>query len=306
MAGRIILSQADFSGNNIGRVIVLSELTKKVLARQTQYAEDSAEAAALNGFLESLTENGFIGGENPLLNCLIIPALAASHDEMLYDIARLDGNGYPTDLMAADEKTATNKAFAVDTANEKVVGLKRTSTSPDSEAQAAIVTSLFTEFGAYPSFSLLTYRNAQSVPASNSFIFIGNTTTGTKVRYTKTDLRMLNGSTIALERAISFDGTNGLRGFTGLSFNNDDKDFELLSDNVTLGERTYDDGQTIQSSINESTLLAANTFTLGTFANTNNTFFSLLAISKYQNSEKMAQFKGFVETLMTQIHVKTW
>ena len=305
MDSRIILTQADFSANNIGRYVELSDLTKKVLARQTQYDESSDEADALNTFLAGLTSGGFIGGDNPLLSTLIIPALASEHDELLYDIARLDGNGYPTDVMNPNEKTATNKAFEVDTDNERVVGLKRTTTSPDSNAQAEIVSSIFTEAGAYPSFSLLTYRNAQSVPTSSSFVFLGNTARSTRVRFTKTDLRMLNGSTVALKRDISFDGTNGLRGFTGLSYSNDNKDFELLSDNVTLGTRTYDDGQIIHIDA-ASDLPTANTFALGTFANKNNTFFSLLAISKYLNNEKMAQFKGFVETLMTQIHVKTW
>ena len=112
MSAIITLKQADFSANNIGRVAIMGELTKKVLAKQTQYSEDGAEAAALDTFLAALTSNGFIGGDNPKLSVLMIPALAGKnpgesdvHDQLFFNICKLDANGAPTNWMPAYEAT---------------------------------------------------------------------------------------------------------------------------------------------------------------------------------------------------------
>lgn len=132
MKARIILSNADFSANNIGKYVALSDFTKKVLSKQTQYSEESDEADALNIFLNHLTEDGFIGGETPLLRTLIIPGLASGHSELLYDLAQLDGNGYPTNVMSQGESEATeaNRVYRpVLDAQNRVVALQRYSVS---------------------------------------------------------------------------------------------------------------------------------------------------------------------------------
>ena len=105
MSANITLKQANFSANNIGRVAIMGELTKKVLAKQTQYSIDSAEATALDTFLAAMTAGGFIGGENPKLSVLMIPALASGHDDLFYNICALDLDGYPTNWMPAYEAT---------------------------------------------------------------------------------------------------------------------------------------------------------------------------------------------------------
>lgn len=302
MESRIILSQADFSQNNIGRYVEISELTKKVLAKQTQYEEGSNEAASLNTFLANLTTNGFIGGENPLIKCLIIPALASEHDELLYDIAHLDSNGYPTDVMNPDEKTATNKAFEVDTDNGIIVGLKRPTTAPDSSDLGKITVDVF-QYGSgvsYPSFSYATYNRLGTVTGSASAMYLQNLLSSTKFGYTKNQIQMKYGQNYPLTRNITPDETNGMKGFIGISYNETAKDFELLADNITLGERTYD--SEVPIAINNDSKV--NDFELGKFANTNFTYISVFALGNYLSSEQMAQFKGFVDTLMTDIHVK--
>lgn len=302
MDSRIILTKADFSANNIGRYVEISELTKKVLAKQTQYDESSAEAAALNTFLAGLTSGGFIGGDNPLLNTLIIPALASGHDELLYDIARLDSDGYPTNLMAADEKTAEVKAFTVGVdSNGRVVAINRQNSVQPATDLSYITIDLFTSNTVYPSFSVMTYRNNTMIPASASAVYIGNTTSGCKFRFMKNDIRLAVGSSVAMKREISY-GNNGSRGFNGISYNASDIDFELLSDGITLGERTYNSEiSTVPGYISQ-----VNTFDIGTFAYTNMVHESMIAIGSYLSSAKMAEFKALVDTLMTNLHVKTW
>ena len=302
MQSRIILSQADFSANNIGRSVELSELTKKVLARQTQYAEGSDEAASLNVFLQNLIDNGFIGGEHPLLNCLIIPALASEHNELLYDIARLDSAGYPTDLMNANEKTAEVKAFTAGVdSNGRVVAINRQNTTEPDAALSYINIDLFSSQTEYPSFSVMTYRNSTMVPAPEGAVYIGNTTSNCKFRFTKGDIRFIAGSSVAMKREISY-GDNGSRGFNGISYNASNIDFELLSDGIILGGRTYNP----EISIVPGTISQANTFNLGIFAYNNMLHESMIAIGSYLSSAKMAEFKALVDTLMTNLHVKTW
>lgn len=302
MNSRIILTQADFSANNIGRYVELSDLTKKVLAKQTQYGEDSNEAIALNTFLFNLTNNGFIGGENPLIKCLIIPALASEHDELLYDIAHLDSNGYPTDVMNPDEKTATNKAFEVDTDNGIIVGLKRTTTKPDSLELSQITVDVFQygSGGSYPSFSFATYNRVGYVTDATSATYLQNMSSETKFGYTRNQIQMKYGNKYPLTRSITADETNRMKGFIGISYNETAKDFELLADNITLGERTYNSEYPILVGGTNK----VNVFDLGIYANTNFTYISVLALGNYLSSEQMAQFRGFVDTLMTNIHVK--
>lgn len=166
MESRIILSMADFSQNNIGRYVVLSELTKKVLAKQTQYSDDSNEAIALDLFLNSLVSDGLLGGDNPKIKNLYIPALASTHDELFYDIAQLDANGYPTDGMSSAEKSATHKAFTPYIVDNKVLGVLASSSldNPDlltgSEyvAQSAIKQNIFNGLVTYPTFSCVYYN----------------------------------------------------------------------------------------------------------------------------------------------------
>jgi hypothetical protein len=201
------------------------------------------------------------------------------------------------------EKTATNKAFEVDTDNGIIVGLKRTTTSPDSLELSKITVDVFqySEGVEYPSFSFATYNRVGYVTGATNNPYLQNMTSSTKFRYTKGQIQMKYGNNYPLTRSITPDETNGMKGFIGISYNETEKDFELLADNITLGERTYNSEYPIIVGNN-----MANVFDLGAFANTNFTYISVLALGNYLSSDQMAQFKGFVDTLMTNLHVKTW
>lgn len=111
MAGVITLKKADFSASNIGKVSMLNAYTKKVLAAQTKYGEDSAEALAINTFIEKMIAHNYIGDNaNSHLRVLMLPCLAKDTNEMWLNIARTDASGNPMDWSPA----APSKYFLTD------------------------------------------------------------------------------------------------------------------------------------------------------------------------------------------------
>lgn len=102
MDGIIILKKADFSVNNIGVKTILDTYTKKILGIQTKYSENSNEAIALNTFIRQLTDNGYIGDNDSLLKVLMLPCLAKTNEELFYNIANIDTDGYPTNWTPND------------------------------------------------------------------------------------------------------------------------------------------------------------------------------------------------------------
>lgn len=159
MKARIILNQADFSANNIGKYAELSDYTKKVLAKQTQYTEDSNEANSLNTFLNELISRGFLGGSEPILNYLVIPALAGNAEQLLFNIAELDVDGYPVDKRNDSEKSAVYKVHTPLYSGDKIVGLQVAPTSELTttqflQQQSQQINGLLEKSSAYPSMSL--------------------------------------------------------------------------------------------------------------------------------------------------------
>lgn len=168
MENRIILSRADFSANNIGRIIELTDLTKKVLSKQTQYKIGSDESIALDVFLMALKENGYIGGDHAKLSVLMIPALASGHDDLFYNICALDDEGYPTNWMPSAEDP-DSPIYQVYTENGHNVGTYANATVGNNETLNAFNIGLgdyFVQSGQgvtrnIPSFCLFNYLCAE-------------------------------------------------------------------------------------------------------------------------------------------------
>ncbi len=292
MKGTIILSTADFSGNNIGRYVELSELTKKVLAKQTQYGEDSDEAVALNTFLANLTSGGFIGGDSPLLKTMLIPGLADAHGELLYDIASLDASGYPTDRMNETEKDASSPVFVLYEKNGKNVGVERVrgTSATGSNSLSLNVFENGPSNTPYPQFSVVMF--AEAAPSSSASVCVlSNINPSAKIRLSRASFVLRYTQEDVLTTAHSSD----LSGFSGISYLGS-TGFEALLDNGAVGTTTL---------VDASKLVYAgdpNTFSLCDAANAGPYHIGFFAIGNYINSTKMAELKGYVSTLMTALH----
>lgn len=305
MNSRIILSTADFSANNIGRYIEMNDLTRKVLAKQTQYGEDSAEAIALNVFLNNLIADGFIGGDNPTLTYLAIPALAKTHSELLYNIARLDENGYPTDSMSDAEKSAETKAYSLYTVNNVNLGLVLGNYIEDyttQKEQGSYDTHLFdgvSEGSVMPSFSVFGYvpRAFDAATAADTTILRGINNT---YRFTLAvdSAYVMKYSTDRLDVAFSEKFKKGFYGFTYIK----ETSLSGIIDGVTLGE------QVITGSLSNITL-PANGSKFYSYANNawnpgRNPSFSVIAYGHAIENNQLTTLKGYVDSLMVALHVK--
>lgn len=304
MEPRIILSQADFSANNIGRYVELSELTKKVLAKQTQYEEGSDESIALNTFFENLTNDGFIGGENPILKNLLIPALASTHDEFLYDIATLDSDGYPTDLMNSLEKNATveQQFFEAYTLNDRIVGVQGKiggGSVTDTYTKRAITTNILKETNVDYNYTIVLF-NANNLSDANNITLLSNNADNYVVEIGNNDNKLywLNQpSRATISTPISPRYTNG---FYVSRFNNNIIETDV--DTGTVGELSV-----IGDSINKlKTQIGSDKFKLSGGANYNvlNPAFSFISFAEYMNDNKLAELTAHVNTLMSNLHVK--
>lgn len=290
MKGIIILNTADFSGNNIGRYAELSELTKKVLAKQTQYGEDSDEAVALNAFLTNLTSGGFIGGDSPLLKTMFIPGLADAHGELLYDIASLDASGYPTDRMNETEKDASSPVFVLYEKNGKNVGVERVqgTSATGSNRLSLNVFETAPSNTPYPTFSVVMF--AEAAPASSALV-LSNISSLAKIRLSSASFLLRYGQEDVLTTAHSSD----LSGFSGISYLGS-TGFEALLDNGAVGATTLVDASKLVY------VGDPNTFNLCDAMNAGPYHIGFFAIGNYINSTKMAELKGYVSTLMTALH----
>lgn len=300
MESRIILTQADFSANNIGRYVELLDLTKKVLAKQTQYDEDSEEAIALNTFLQNLTNDGFLGGDNPLLDMLIIPGLASSHGEMLYDIAQKDESGYPLNLMPEPEQTAEEnlRCYRPIVNGGKIVAVQRYSnTSMDPavvNTQSRFSNAAWLKAGNVHNQPLKSYsvilcpnkptsvtllKNASAtVNFTNTYFSMVNLTTGSRVLYTTSD--------------------NPVQTFALVCYNKDEKRFEgIIDDDSFTGET---DTNPYLNWINNTTF---NQLEIGQFKYTEKAELSLVALGSFIPDNKRSALKGYINTFLTAIHV---
>ena len=299
MKARIILSQADFSANNIGKYTELSDYTKKVLAKQTQYTESSEEGIALNDFITALKADGFLGGDNPILKTLVIPALANSHDELLYDIARTDVDGYPINIMPDAAKDAEVKALLPYYSEGRVIGFIRDCTqgridSTASNNQSTIETGIFSTPGvAYPPFCAIAYM--QGSDYSSDTVFSNNASNYVVVlRNNKLSLEWINQPTKA---HIYADITPYVeKGFYGVNYNNNS--FDGIIDGATIGSSDVVSAETLVVQT------GSNKFKLGQFSYSSTRWFtfSLFAFGNAMTQEQMNKFKGLVDTLMVKLH----
>lgn len=299
MESRIILSQADFSANNIGRYVELLDLTKKVLTKQTQYDEDSEEAIALNTFLQNLTNDGFLGGDNPLLDMLIIPGLASSHGEMLYDIAQKDESGYPLNLMPEPEQIAEEnlRCYRPIVNGGKIVAVQRYSdTSMDSavvNTQSHFNNAAWLKAGNVADQPLKSYsvilcpnkptsvtllRNASgTVTFANTHFYMTNLTTGSRVYYSP---------------------SNPVQTFALVCYNKDEKRFEgIIDDDSFTGET---DTNPYFNWVNSTTF---NQLDIGQFKYAEKAELSLIALGSFIPDNKRSVLKGYIDTFLTAIHV---
>ena len=296
MESRIILSQADFSANNIGQYIVLNDLTKKVLAKQTQYNEQSNEAAALNTFLLRLTEGGFIGGSTPKLKTLFIPALAGSHAELLYNIANLDINGYPVNEMSNAEQSAIDgqQVYTLKTSNAKNIALKTYSSADvvNASSKRLLHFHLFDNaMQNVDSTSFIGYILNSTVPAYASIII--HESNGARF--------LIKGNAVSLkygnDNVVSNTVSGNWNGFYGLSYNKTDSTFESTSDNVTLGTASVGSGSTVVSNNYDNfNINAAN----DSATHIEHAFF---ACGSYLTPTEITTLKGYVNTLLTALNV---
>ena len=300
MDSRIILTQADFSANNIGRYAELSDLTKKVLAKQTQYSIDSAEATALDTFLNALTENGFIGGESPMLKFLVIPALASQHGELFYNIAKLDGDGYPTNAMPSAEVSAQTKAYqAITDSQTRIVGVKDvrgTLGAEDFNTQTLFDNNFDFEGTTVPNVSMVMYNlyNKTSVSQDDVMVSLFDGFCFIKAK-----------SMGALKTSVNYgyDMTGTKLGFLGITLDNMNFAFNAAADNATLTPN----GNTLAAAVTcNSASKGQARIGYSATADARHTHTSFVAWGTDIFSEKMAELKSLVDTLMTALHVKSY
>lgn len=301
MEARIILSNADFSANNIGKFTTLSELTKKVLAKQTQYSEDSDEAQALNTFLAALTTGGFIGGESPLLKALFIPALASQHSEFFYNIASLDENGYPVNAMPAAERTAVTKVYsAITDSSSRIVGVKdvRGSLSVD-------------DFNAQTLFDNGYGLTDDNLVIPNVSIALYNLYDKSQISYNDPMVALFSGVAYitsaqmgATRQAVNYgyDMTGTRLGFLGLTLDNENHLFNAAADNAILTPREG----TPSSITTTSNTKAVARIGYTPIAESRHANVSFVAWGTDIFSEEMASLKSLVDTLMTALHAKSY
>lgn len=297
MKAKITLNGADFSANNIGQLVDLSPLTLAVLAKQTQYGQDSDEAIALNAFLNNLENGGFLG-ENGSIKTLIIPALASQQSELMYNIALLDNNGYPTNEMSAEEIAATTKCYVPYMSGTRVIGLESTTHNEEGvtvstiKAQKRFNPHIFTRAELIPSHSAITF-----IPQASGILVseIENTATNTMLLYQKTKAIIKFGQSICSEASITSLGS----GFAGFTYNASSKEFGGLLNSGTLG--TTNVGETQQTNLNDEGILLG---TVGAAANivTARTSLLIFANTDYTNNQ-LTTLKGYVDTLMYALHV---
>ena len=303
MKSRIILSTADFSANNIGRYVELSDLTKKVLAKQTLYDEQSSEAAALNTFLAGLTDNGFIGGTNPLIKYLVIPALANNNDQLLYNIAELDGEGYPTDKRSDAEKAAAadKKVFNLYTGNNVVKGLYACNNSISSSdfitQRKQVLDGFFTKGVQYPPMSVCMWCPQVSSTSGDKLLEIGGGYSFV-MKNNIVGLISENTSDRYLKASISGLGT----GFVGITCDEANEQITAMFDNGTLGEVQSLNATTISQSNDDSYYNAIN-FGLHVYDDERKFHTSVIAFGNAMTTEQMTQFKSLLTSFLTSLNI---
>ena len=299
MKARIILNQADFSANNIGKYTELSDYTKKVLAKQTQYTEDSNEANSLNTFLNELISRGFLGGSEPILNYLVIPALAGNAEQLLFNIAELDIDGYPVDKRNDSEKSAVYKVHTPLYSGGKIVGLQVAPTSELTstqflQQQPQQINGLLEKSSAYPSMSLCLVCPSISARDADMLVQFGAGYT-LNLFNNYYGLYSLNTGVRYLKRTIS-----GLQaGFIGIGYKND----YTLSSMFTgvEGELETLNPNLMKTSASDE----YNYLRLGVYAYDRTRHFkaNAIALGKEMTVEQMGVFRTLINNLLADLNL---
>lgn len=299
MDSRIILTQADFSANNIGRYVEISDLTKKVLAKQTQYDVESEEAVALNTFLDNLTSDGFIGGTNPKLYDLYIPALAGGHDELLYNLAQYDSNGYPTDCMVDAEKTAEVKIVRPVEVDGHIVGIclfaqNGVTTSEQFDAQALATLHLPQTVGQkFPSCSVICYSRANYQSNAKLIVSFG-VSSNVAVELNSSGFVIRKYNICAIGRGCGDPRPVGFIGGDYLQSNIPDIYLDSSS-TIDSGEITGEPNNMILSSV-------ITDIKLGNYDYTTNAQLSVVAVGTHLGATDMNKLHTYINTLLTALH----
>lgn len=312
MDSRIILKRADFSQNNIGRYVELNALTKNILAKQTQYDESSNEAAALNTFVEYLIDNSYIGGNSPKFKVLMIPALAKTHDELLFNIADTDSNGYPVNMMSQAEISATDKIFTLrKDANNRVVGL---SSQLPSEINGVTA---YENAGAVVPFTDSGAVAGRNVPGRSLFVYSTKrlSTSHNDIIVSYPSICSVYSSYIGVNYQTRNFGyaPDSVQGFIGVSYNNSINTLEATVDeDITL---TMLEAGVIPCNLNtepsqnyKKNLSSGYTpkLTLAPYVTdtSRHAAWSIVGVSDYISPSDMEDLMGEVEILMTALHVE--
>ena len=299
MKARIILNQADFSANNIGKYTELSDYTKKVLAKQTQYTEDSNEANSLNTFLNELISRGFLGGSEPILNYLVIPALAGNAEQLLFNIAELDVDGYPVDKRNDSEKSAVYKVHTPLYSGDKIVGLQVAPTSELTstqflQQQPQQINRLLEKSSAYPSMSLCLVCPSISARDADMLVQFGAGYT-LNLFNNYYGLYSLNTNVRYLKRTIS----DLQAGFIGIGYKND----YTLSSMFTgvEGELETLNPNLMKTSASDE----YNYLRLGIYAYDGTRQFkaNAIALGKEMTIEQMGVFRTLINNLLTDLNL---
>lgn len=284
------MKKADFSANNIGKVSLLNAYTKKVLATQTKYAEDSKEAVALNAFIENLTSKGYIGNNSTsLLRVLMLPCLAKSESEMFINLARTDASGKPMDWSPA----APSKYFLTDKGAYCGEVLNNFTADLGFKLDTSDV---FVPATPIPGFSIIhyNYNEITNNPSARPF---SQCQSGLIVNFNGISPSVGLGSSLV---TATTSRTSVGKGFYAMSYA--DKNMLVNLNGVTEASVSVPDSNL---TLGVNTTMANNNFLLlqGQSVAAARAESSLIAFGKALTASQMAELKGYVEELMNALSI---
>lgn len=298
MSANIVLKRADFSANNIGRVSEYDPMTLAILAKQTQYAERSTEADALDTFIVGLKAAGLLGVENAPIKSLIIPALAASYSELGYNIAQFV-DSYPVNDIPSAEVEAETKVWSVITSGDHNIGLELKYNSSTAEFNNRTKLPNYLNLpasGNCPDTSLFYYNLTDYSATTNDLNLIcsGDRTNS----YAQIIYRTFRGVPGATVHGFYCQQADSLLGFQSLSLVGG-LTFSVTGDNATMTEASLpmESALPVPRASREYMYIGQNN---GAGINAKTALFGTgIGITPTQ----MNTFKGLVSTLMTALHI---
>lgn len=290
MDGVIILKNADFSASNIGKITIIGNTAKRILAKQTKYSADSAEAVALNTYVESLEAGGFIGGKNPLLTVLMLPCLAAKRDELFFNIAKTDDGGYPVDWSPVDTSDYIQDVDGKGVyANATILP-----SNNDGKGFKLDTTDVFTANSPIPGFSVINYLY-EGITATNAATRnIAQCNSGINFTFSGGGASLGSGS----QTIAAIEGANTVvnKGFYAVSY----------AGNVMRGNWNGAEKEVNASPVDLQGVGYCNTNFALLQGNSNVTAdvnSSLIAFGKAMTAQQLATLKSYTDTLMAKLGI---